>query len=610
MKKALISLLAIATLFVSCNTKEAEDTKLKKVSIDPESVEILEGETKTLEIITEPANAVYNSVSWSSSNKEVATISRRGVLSAVAAGSATITADVDGITATCEVTVTPNITPVSGVTLDQEELNLEINESATLSATVAPEAAANKDITWRSSDEKVATVTDGFVTAINKGTCDIIVKTDDGGFEATCHVTVIAPAAVYKCNMPNADWSKNSYIVFNKDCTKGYFYGLKNDNTLRTLYELDLTSHSIGWSLDLTNSEKGWSNNGGDLCVNPTNGDIICCNQCEVFCVKSDGTKRWSIAAGAEGTTLGSGNGGAAIMGCGPAMNNDCSVIFACINKKLFAIKAADGTILDKLEGMTGNFQFIVYGQNKIVYHINAATNGIGFVSFADNKFTVDKTIDSPMAKAADITSGAMTKDQKKAFFMGEAASVCVDIESQSVTGENKTSIGKGFRWAPCITSKGYLCMSVVLDGANSAIARFNTASSIASEDNGEIIFKYSGYNSALNFEGICADSADNLYCFINDCKGVIDEGVNKSYLIKLIPGASEYDTKILATIDCVAQGTYQGQFNYGGNNIVAVQGNPGTVYMFELQTSRAKGWSGPGGDAQGTKNANLVYAE
>ena len=80
--------------------------------------------------------------------------------------------------------------PVTGVTLDQNTLALFTGESATLTATVAPENATDKTVTWTSDNEKVATVADGTVTAVASGTANITVTTTDGSFTATCAVTV------------------------------------------------------------------------------------------------------------------------------------------------------------------------------------------------------------------------------------------------------------------------------------------------------------------------------------------------------------------------------------------------------------------------------------
>lgn len=80
---------------------------------------------------------------------------------------------------------------VTGVTLDQATLSLEEGETAMLTAIVAPENATNKTVTWTSSDETVATVVEGKVTAVATGTATITVTTEDGGKAAQCVVTVV-----------------------------------------------------------------------------------------------------------------------------------------------------------------------------------------------------------------------------------------------------------------------------------------------------------------------------------------------------------------------------------------------------------------------------------
>ena len=112
-----------------------------------------------------------------------------GVVTGVAAGNATITVTtVDGsFTATCEITVT---TPVTGVTVSPTSDSIAVSETLTLTATVAPEDATNKAVTWSSSDDLIATVEDGVVTGVAAGDATITVTTVDGGFTATCEITV------------------------------------------------------------------------------------------------------------------------------------------------------------------------------------------------------------------------------------------------------------------------------------------------------------------------------------------------------------------------------------------------------------------------------------
>ena len=120
------------------------------------------------------------------------------MVSAVAAGTATITATAGDQSATCIVTVKadepPKAIPVEDVTLDTTSLNLstsdENQQSAKLNAKFKPENATNKNVTWSSSDNEIATVDNGVVTAVSAGTATITVTTEDGEKTATCTVTV------------------------------------------------------------------------------------------------------------------------------------------------------------------------------------------------------------------------------------------------------------------------------------------------------------------------------------------------------------------------------------------------------------------------------------
>ena len=159
------------------------------------------GADQTLTATVEPSNATNKNVSWSTSDSQVATVAG-GVVHAVGAGDATITVTTaDGNkTATCAVHVTAGSvdTPVAvtGVTLDPTTLNMTVGGAdQTLTATVAPSNATNKNVSWSSSDSQVATVADGVVHAVGAGDATITVTTADGNKTATCEVHVSAPQA-------------------------------------------------------------------------------------------------------------------------------------------------------------------------------------------------------------------------------------------------------------------------------------------------------------------------------------------------------------------------------------------------------------------------------
>jgi len=154
------------------------------------------GKEQLIETV-QPSNADNQNVSWSSSNSSVATV-YNGLVTAVAVGTATITVTTqDGNkTAQCVVTVTPPVA-VTGVTLNKTTTTLQVGNTEQLTETVQPSNATNKTVSWSSSNPSVATVSYGYITAVETGTATITVTTQDGNKTAQCVVTVTpAPVAV------------------------------------------------------------------------------------------------------------------------------------------------------------------------------------------------------------------------------------------------------------------------------------------------------------------------------------------------------------------------------------------------------------------------------
>ena len=157
------------------------------VTLDKTSIELATGETATLTAIVKPDDATDKNVTWTSSDESVAKVDN-GRVTAVKAGKATITAKCSGKTAECAVTVT---VPTGSVTLDKTSLSLAVGETAQLTATVKPDNATDKNVTWTSSDESVAKVANGKVTAVKAGKATITAKCGDK--TAECVVTVTVP---------------------------------------------------------------------------------------------------------------------------------------------------------------------------------------------------------------------------------------------------------------------------------------------------------------------------------------------------------------------------------------------------------------------------------
>ena len=168
------------------------------ITLNKSVLSLAVGETETLtlsEVL--PATATDKTVTWSSSNSSVASVnSSTGVVTANAVGGpVTITAtanDGSGVTATCAVTVIAARVDVTGVTLNKTATTLLVGGTETLTATIAPADATNKNVVWTSSDDAVASVDeDGVVTANAVGTATITATSEENeDIKATCTVTV------------------------------------------------------------------------------------------------------------------------------------------------------------------------------------------------------------------------------------------------------------------------------------------------------------------------------------------------------------------------------------------------------------------------------------
>lgn len=165
------------------------------VTMDKTALTLEVGGSSVVRAIVLPENADNKSVTWSSSNNSVATVTSEGYVQAVAPGEADITAvtTVGGLIATCHVTVKAPVVAVTSISLNHESEVMDFNSSLTLVATVLPENATNKAVSWSSSNPSVASVSDaGVVSSGNTtGTAVITAKSvSDESITATCTIEV------------------------------------------------------------------------------------------------------------------------------------------------------------------------------------------------------------------------------------------------------------------------------------------------------------------------------------------------------------------------------------------------------------------------------------
>lgn len=184
----------------SCTVQVTVPTvKVTGITLNKTTASVVKGKTVALTATVTPDTATDKTIKWTTSNKNVATVSTDGVVTAVAAGTAIITAtaaDDSGVKATCKITVTNPVIKVTRVTLNKTTASVVKGKTLTLTATVTPTNATNKKVTWKSSNTKIATVDgNGKVTAVTAGTVTITCTAiADKSKSATCKITVTNPA--------------------------------------------------------------------------------------------------------------------------------------------------------------------------------------------------------------------------------------------------------------------------------------------------------------------------------------------------------------------------------------------------------------------------------
>ncbi len=241
-----------------CRVTVKKDTVLvSSVSVSPSSRQIAVGESFTARATVCPEGAENRSVCWTSSNTNVATVNPdSGLVIGRGSGSATIRAtakDGSGHADCCSVTVSQTV-KVSSVTLNRTCLGLEENTRYTLSATVCPVNAANRSVSWWSSNTNVATVNNGVVCALKEGTATITAAATDGsGVQDCCTVTVTGDVLV------------SSVIV--SPSSKLLYQG-ESVILQKTICPPDATDRRIVWN----------SNDASIATVNPATGMVLAQN--------------------------------------------------------------------------------------------------------------------------------------------------------------------------------------------------------------------------------------------------------------------------------------------------------------------------------------------
>lgn len=230
---AFFAALALGGAAVGCSGEK--DIAVEKVTLSQSSLALKVGQEATLTAVIFPENATNTTVTWTSGNPAVASVAD-GLVRGLSEGTATVsvTSEEGGFSASCLVSVTDYHAESVTVTPSGEQ-SLKKGETLQLSATVLPDNAINKNVTWSSSNTAVATVdATGKVTATGGGEAEVTVSTVDGGKTASVKVTVAVPCE-------GIALSESSIEVYE---------GISKSGITITFTPADCSDKGIVWSYD------------------------------------------------------------------------------------------------------------------------------------------------------------------------------------------------------------------------------------------------------------------------------------------------------------------------------------------------------------------------
>lgn len=203
------------------------------ITLDKAKATMYVGKTRILKATVAPANASDKTVTWKSSKPKVAKVDKNGKVTARAAGKATITATTKDGGYTAKAVITVKTAKAKGVKLDRTAVTLTVGKARTLKATVLPDKATNKAVTWKSSDSRIAKVSrGGKVLGVAPGTATITVTTKDGGFAKKAWITVRPAVASFtltaKKGSATIHYKKvkgvSGYEIYRADSKQGKYY--------------------------------------------------------------------------------------------------------------------------------------------------------------------------------------------------------------------------------------------------------------------------------------------------------------------------------------------------------------------------------------------------
>ena len=191
LKYGILSLLAAAFTLGACSDDdEVMVPPVQYIQLNETNITLGVTETFQLSAVITPENAVTTTATWESNNEEIVTVDENGLVTAMVEGQDTVYAVAENVKAVCIVKVVP--IPVSEIQLNYTEKVCQPGTTLQLTANILPENATHKELSWESSDEKIATVDqNGLVKLGNEYGSALITAKSGNGKTGTCEVVVL-----------------------------------------------------------------------------------------------------------------------------------------------------------------------------------------------------------------------------------------------------------------------------------------------------------------------------------------------------------------------------------------------------------------------------------
>ena len=522
---------ALGTCTITASTTDGSDltdsctvrvyTPVTEVDVVPDTLTIDIGESGTASATVYPSNAYYNSVYWrlvsaSLSNPVTFTDGDNNtiIVTGQAVGSASFTANCDGVSGYLSVNVVQGVTHVTGVTLNQNSITLEKGNTSTLVATVTPSDAEDTSVSWTSSDTNVATVdSTGKVTAINPGTCTITCTTTDRGYTDTCTVTVpthrltinpdVSGTTITFTDYPNVS---TSYIDVPKGTVVRFEVSKTNYNTFEGSYTMGTSDYtynvhmvegtvgvtSVGLNVGTIQIESGtyyqlvagvnpsnatdksltWSSSNTSVAVVSQSGLVsgVGSGTCTITCRSNDNSNAYatcnvtvySFSIGDSWITINTFNGSASTFGT-------LSPNTASITGKWVSSDASVATV-------TGNTNHSLSGREYITITA-AGSTGTTAIYFESNSLTqmlnmpiCSVTVDVPVGPVTTSKTVTLFNDTNDTVYYGKNSSTTVGLAAGSDTS---VTVQKGetlyFSMRHCLT--GQCPVEVTVDSTESVLS-------------------------------------------------------------------------------------------------------------------------------------------